>query len=498
MELLRGSDLASRLARSGTLPLSAGLKILIEASRGVAVGHRQGLIHRDIKPGNIFLTETDSGEVQVRVVDFGIAKLADEEDTLAQLTQDGRVPHSPAYASPEQLRGLSQLNPASDVFSLGAVGYQLLTGERPFTDSDRNRMSLGMAVEVPSLRARNPAIPGTVDRVIGRALAFDAADRYPDAGAMAADLEKAVRSMSDAPLDPYLAGAPIVSGVEQEADRQRRDEDDDRTQLADFGDDDDRTLLAPPMPPAPRYASDDRPPPPRQSLPPRREPEPRRGVGGMLVWALVLLVLAVAAIWGWREMQRSPDFALELPPMPDTIPEVVVDDTLLEPEQPAELDAFINHQDGVQMLNRGDLVPALAAFQRAVQLAPDNPDYRYNYALTYLRLRLYDEAEEEFQRVLQLDPNRPAAYYNLAQAQVALGDTTAAINSLQQHVAREARPRERGIAERELRTLQAAQEAGLPPLLGEPLPPQTDPEPAGAVPGGAATPGTSTPGGPGR
>jgi tetratricopeptide (TPR) repeat protein len=488
MELLRGSDLASRLARSATMPLSAGLKILIEASRGVAIGHRQGLIHRDIKPGNIFLTETDSGEVQVRVVDFGIAKLADEEDTLAQLTQDGRVPHSPAYASPEQLRGLSQLKPASDVFSLGAVGYQLLTGERPFTDSDRNKLSLGMPVDVPSVRGRNPAVPAAVDQVIGRALAFDPEDRFPDAGAMAAELEKAVRSITDAPLDPYLAGAPIVSAVEQEARRDGAEADDDRTQLADF-DDDDRTLLAPAPPPAGRHTRGDRPFPPRTPLPPRRQTEARRGVGGILVWGLVLLVLAAAGIWGWREMQRSPDFALEFPPMPDTIPEILVDDTLPDPEQPTELDAFINHQDGIQMLNRGELVPALAAFQRAVQLAPDNPDYRYNYALTYLRLRLFDEAAEEFQRVLQLDPNRPAAYYNLAQAQLAMGDTTAAINALQQHVAREARPRERGIAERELRTLQAAQEAAGPPLLGEPLPPQTDPDPAGAVPGAAARPG---------
>src|SRR5690606_28754182 len=140
MELLRGSDLASRLARSGPPPLPAALRILTEAAHGLAVGHRQELIHRDVKPGNIFLTRTHANDVQVRVVDFGIAKVADDEDTLAQLTQDGRVPHSPAYASPEQLRGLSHLTPSADVFSLGAVGFQLLTGDRPFTESDRNKM----------------------------------------------------------------------------------------------------------------------------------------------------------------------------------------------------------------------------------------------------------------------------------------------------------------------------------------------------------------------
>jgi serine/threonine protein kinase len=485
MELLRGSDLASRLSRAGTLELSAGLRILLESARGVALGHRQGLIHRDIKPGNIFLAETDTGEVQVRVVDFGIAKLADGEDTLAQLTQDGRVPHSPAYASPEQLRGLSHLSPASDVFSLGAVGYQLLTGERPFTETDRNRMSLGMPVDVPNLRGRNPAVPAAIEKVVQRALSFEPEERFADAGLMAADLERAMRGMADSPVDPYVGGVPIVKG--SEVKRAETEDEDDRTQIVDF--EDDRTLLAPPPTAAPPRAgppTGDRPlpPPPRQMPPPRRIPEERRGVGGMLVWALVLLVLASAAVWGWREMQRSPDFALELPPPPDTVPDLVPDTLLGDPDAPGDLDAFINNQDGLQLFQAGDYVRALGAFQRAVQIAPDNPDFRYNYALTLLRLRLVEEAATEFQRTIQMDPDRPAAHYNLAQARLALGDTTAAIAALQEHILREPRPRERGIAERELRTLQAAQEPA-PPLLGEPLP------------GGDTVP-AAVPGGPGR
>src|SRR5690606_17212407 len=158
---------------------------------------------------NIFLVQTQSGETQVRVVDFGIAKLADDEDTLTQLTQDGRVPHSPAYASPEQLRGLMQLTPAADVFSLGAVGYQLLTGDRPFTESDRNRMSLGMPVPPPSVRARNPAVPASVEAVIHKALAFEPERRYPDAGAMAHELESAMRSIALTPVDPYVGVTTI-------------------------------------------------------------------------------------------------------------------------------------------------------------------------------------------------------------------------------------------------------------------------------------------------
>ena len=147
MELLRGEDLATHMIRLGPPPLPTGIWVLLQAARGVAVGHRAGLIHRDVKPGNVFLARSrHDDDVQIRILDFGIAKLVQEEETASQLTQDGRIPLSPAYASPEQLRSLRQITPASDVFSLGAIGFQLFTGERPFTDQDRNRMAIGIPV----------------------------------------------------------------------------------------------------------------------------------------------------------------------------------------------------------------------------------------------------------------------------------------------------------------------------------------------------------------
>ena len=208
MELLRGQDLASRLSGAEPLPLAVGLRILVQAVRGVAVGHRAGLIHRDVKPGNVFLMEGQEREVQVRVVDFGIAKVVDDDDTTNQLTLDGRVPHSPAFASPEQLRDLSRITPASDVFSLGAVGFLLLTGRRPFDDADRNRMMLGMPVAPPPLRTTHPAVPAAVEAVLQKALSFDARDRYPDAAAMLEALEEAIRALSGAPLEPYAPLPP--------------------------------------------------------------------------------------------------------------------------------------------------------------------------------------------------------------------------------------------------------------------------------------------------
>lgn len=187
MELLRGEDLAMRLARSGPPPLPLALQILHDAARGLAAGHQSGLIHRDVKPGNIFLeTGEGTGEVRVRLLDFGIVQLVgdgDDENTQLHLTRFGHTPHSPAYAAPEQLQGLGCLTPACDVWALGTVAFHLLTGERPFKEADRQRMANRLSSPVPSLRARNPAIPAAVEQVVFRALAFRPEDRFPNAAA---------------------------------------------------------------------------------------------------------------------------------------------------------------------------------------------------------------------------------------------------------------------------------------------------------------------------
>ncbi|HST63130.1 MAG TPA: serine/threonine-protein kinase, partial [Longimicrobium sp.] len=247
MELLRGEDLATRLQRAGPPPMAEALRILQHAARGVAVGHRAGLIHRDVKPGNVFLIQHNpEDEMQVRVLDFGIAKAMTEEDTAsAGLTHDGRAPLSPGYASPEQLVGEARLTPASDVFSLGALGFQLLTGTRPFTEGDRNRMSAGMQVPIPSLRARNPQVPEEVEAVIRRALSPDPGQRFENAGTMADALASPLRRLSDTPLAGVIPGA-MSAGVLSMAD-----DDDDRTMAAGPAGyagpaDDDRTMLSPP------------------------------------------------------------------------------------------------------------------------------------------------------------------------------------------------------------------------------------------------------------
>ncbi|HEX5725461.1 MAG TPA: serine/threonine-protein kinase, partial [Longimicrobiaceae bacterium] len=171
MELLRGEDLAVRLTRAGAPPLHQAVSILQQAARGLGAGHRRGMVHRDVKPGNIFLEAGDHpGEPHVKVLDFGIAQLGAEEGTLTHLTEYGRSPYSPAYASPEQLRGEEAVTAASDVFSLAAVGYHLLTGTRAFTASDPSRADAELAESVRRLRERVPGLDGAVHAALLRAL----------------------------------------------------------------------------------------------------------------------------------------------------------------------------------------------------------------------------------------------------------------------------------------------------------------------------------------
>jgi predicted Ser/Thr protein kinase/ketosteroid isomerase-like protein len=184
MELLRGRDLKEAL-KHGRIPRAEALRILGETARGLAAGHEQGLVHRDVKPANIFLVGEDGSVDYVRILDFGIAKpMEPGDDESLTLTGVGQLPHSPAYASPEQLDPDAPVSPASDVYQLGLIGYELLAGARPFADPERLRIRGGEEVEPPA-SATWSAVGQPLRAVIARALRRDPAERYPDAGAFA-------------------------------------------------------------------------------------------------------------------------------------------------------------------------------------------------------------------------------------------------------------------------------------------------------------------------
>ncbi len=190
MELLDGRDLKAVLG-DGEIGTARAVHVLLGAARGLAAGHRAGIVHRDVKPANILVAGAGA-DASVRVLDFGIAKAlgAGPDDDL---TRVGPVPHTPAYASPEQQRAGAPLSAASDVYQLGLIAYELLAGERPFDADDRARIASGEDVPL-SARGRWGGVPAPLRAVVERALRAPPGERYPDAAAFAEAWSRAAES----------------------------------------------------------------------------------------------------------------------------------------------------------------------------------------------------------------------------------------------------------------------------------------------------------------
>jgi len=186
MEMLQGEDLEHTLHREGALDPIAAAKLILQASFGLAKAHEAGIVHRDIKPANLFLTSRDGGDLLVKVLDFGIAKVKMEnlQETSTGLTRTGSMLGTPLYMSPEQVRGASSIDARSDVWSLGIVLFELLTGSIPWTDANSlgSLMAAIMTEELPLVQDRAPWIPPELAEITHRAISRDASRRYQHAG----------------------------------------------------------------------------------------------------------------------------------------------------------------------------------------------------------------------------------------------------------------------------------------------------------------------------
>jgi hypothetical protein len=187
MEFLRGSSLASRIEAAPPLTLDDKLDIVTQLCAGLSYAHEQGVVHRDVKPANIFLL-TDTS---VKLLDFGIAKL-----TTSNLTRQGDVLGSPSYMSPEQIMGRETVDGRADVFSAGVVLYELLVGRKPFVGETTTAIVLKILNEEPSSPDTiDPEIPPRLAAIVRRALQKEAANRYDTAADFARELQIVRRSL---------------------------------------------------------------------------------------------------------------------------------------------------------------------------------------------------------------------------------------------------------------------------------------------------------------
>jgi serine/threonine protein kinase len=217
MELLQGMDL-HRVLRRGGLPRDRAVRVLQEAARGVAAGHRAGLLHRDVKPGNIFLVGGDDLE-GVKILDFGIAKALEVEDGDGDdLTRHSAVPHSPAYASPEQRDAERSLTPASDVYQLGLVAYEVLTGSKPYTEEERERIRSGAEIP-PGSSERWDSLDPELRGVVERALRRHPEQRHADAAEFASALSAALDDDATAYFPSEPGHDPSRWDVSRDTDR---------------------------------------------------------------------------------------------------------------------------------------------------------------------------------------------------------------------------------------------------------------------------------------
>ncbi|QJR09476.1 Serine/threonine-protein kinase PknD [Usitatibacter rugosus] len=191
MELLEGNELRD-LIRWGTIAPPQAVAIAASVADGLAYAHERGVVHRDVKPGNIMVLK----DGRVKVMDFGIARLGEN----AVKTQTGTLLGSPQYMSPEQIAG-GQVDSRADIFSLGVVLYEMLTGAKPFAGEDVTQLLFSianMAAKPP--RHLQPSLPPVIDYIIARALKKNPDERYQTAAELASDLRSCAAEVAEAEI----------------------------------------------------------------------------------------------------------------------------------------------------------------------------------------------------------------------------------------------------------------------------------------------------------
>jgi serine/threonine protein kinase len=234
MEYLQGESLSDRLRRETRLEVGPALGVSAQIADALGASHSQGIIHRDLKPENIFLCNRGLSRDFVKVLDFGLAKLTLNDQHVTHKTRTGSVMGTPYYMSPEQCEGKIEIDHRADIYSLGVLIFEMLTGKVPFGGEGYGEIIVKhVTMPPPSVRSVVPELPEYLDQILFRALAKDRNERF-----------QTMAELRDALLDPerYISSAPVIgvpedlSGIARAAAPMARSEMDARSsQLVGFG-----------------------------------------------------------------------------------------------------------------------------------------------------------------------------------------------------------------------------------------------------------------------
>ncbi|MBA2502401.1 MAG: protein kinase [Pyrinomonadaceae bacterium] len=445
MELLEGRSLRELLALEAPLDAARATSVMLQVAAAVAAAHESGIIHRDLKPGNIFIVQRPHAPPVVKVLDFGIAKLmtdnTDGADKLHTLTEANSMIGTPRYMSPEQCDG-ALLTPASDVYSLGIIFYEMLTGTTPFTGPSPLAVALKHSSEAPRPpREINNSIPQSLETVVLLALEKNAAARPTDAGAFRRELHERAEQLGlehaagfSQPTMEMLrdAGTQTPSGrlvIDIERLREARaggattqnvshaaDTVEERVQ---------RTLGLPEAAPPRLPAS-------RLDIPINARPKQTHWwrnpavLGGI---ALTVALLAVLITLSWRS-SYAPSATIDAdestgravapsgsPPRAGDAPR--------EPKSAAEF-----YERGAYYFSRRDFDRAQLDYEKALELQPEFPAAHNRLGRALLAKGRFTEAIKEFRKAIEeRQGNYPAAQYNLGFTLQQQGDAFNALNA---------------------------------------------------------------------
>ncbi len=362
MELLKGDSLGDVLDEQETLPLAEALAIIRDILKGLEHAHEAGVVHRDLKPDNIFLVQSKTQKRVTKILDFGIAKLLGDAKVEAgggDLTEAGMAIGSPTYMSPEQATG-EAIDGRTDLFTVSLILYEMIAGDPPFYEPDDKVRSLQRRLKEqapPMVSARGEVIPSTLEALVQAGLEKNPEHRVASAGDYRKRLERIVAELSGegAQVTPTTAllprlseGAPLPQVTTQEAEG-----------------------LSPEVVRKLKY-------------------------GGAALLAVVVLIAAIAALSGGSEAAESSEETLAMDPM-HLDDAITVDPRVLA----AQLEQELNHLDREVGAGRG--AQYIQPLKRLHSLWPTHARTNYLLGLAYMEKRYWGDGYKYLREAVRLD-----------------------------------------------------------------------------------------------